>query len=195
MPKTDFLTEHYKNLLTLILFAGLVIGMLTANLFFRDYLEQVDMMISVFSQKYQYTDIDGAGLLFYLMRVRLPVFLFLAIAGRTRWGGLCTLFYTMWIGFSGGMLLAMASIRQGFSGILLILASMLPQYLVYIPGLLLLFYGVFTMASGKKGGAAGSGKNRKYLLIFAIAFFLFLIGLILEAYVNPIFVKRILKNY
>lgn len=78
---------------------------------------------------------------------------------------------------------------------LLTFVSLLPQYLLYIPALFLLFYGMLRRGRVLGQEKDNSGEKTRYIAIVAMVIVLFLIGIWLETYVNPIFTKKLLKNY
>ena len=174
---------------------GLILGMVAANVIFKDYLDQVGLLGDIFLQKYRYTEIDGPSLLVYLCKTRLPAVLILIGAGCTGLGVFFAALYCGWMGFSAGMLFAMATIQKGLSGMVVVLAALLPQYLAYIPGMLLIFYGIMNRRRRLQNGHNHRGVNLQYAILAVLALAVLIAGILSETYVNPIFVKKILKNY
>ncbi len=184
-----------KGIAVFLFFSGLVLGILAANIFFRKSLGQVGILGKEFLETYRDTKVDALSLFFYLLRARMGIVAALGVLGFTRWGRLSAYCYSLWLGFSGGLFLAAAAMEKGFSGILLVLAALLPQYLAYIPGILLLFYGIFTRGDQRVRQGGKREKQVQYWVILLVVTLLFVAGILLETYVNPDFVKKLLKNY
>ncbi len=135
----QFYISNLKSAGVLLFFTGLVAGMLSANLFFQQYLEQVGVLGSSFLRKYQETDIVWPELFLYLCKVRMIPVVLLLIGVFYRWGLPVSMLYDGWLGFAAGMMFAAAAMQKGFSGVLLVLSAMFPQYLLYIPAFCLLY--------------------------------------------------------
>lgn len=188
-------TYNLKNLMVLLVFLGLVIGILVANIFFQSYLEQMESLVLVYIKQYEYMQINSEELFIYLLKVRLLTVVILGILGNTRWGIIGMTFYCAWLGFSAGMFIAMVTIQSGSSGMILTLVSLLPQYLLYIPAIFLLFFGILRRGRVLAEDNDNSQEKTRYIGIVVAVITLFLLGIWLETYVNPIFTKKLLKNY
>ena len=67
----------------------------------------------------------------YLLSSRLRTLLFLWMSSYTPLGLWLHLFFTGWLGCSGGMLLSLFALRQGVQGIGLFFCCTLPQWIFY----------------------------------------------------------------
>lgn len=87
---------------------------------------------------------------------------------------------------SFGYTLSLLSFRYGFRGILCMLAYLCPQYLIYIP----LMAAILRETSSQMDRAYPGSFRRSVVIIMII-----LVGCGAESYINPWFLKIILKNF
>lgn len=184
-----------KNLLVLLGFSGLLLGIVAANLLFKGYVDQVRTLITAYIDRFLSANVHFQTLLFYLLRIRMFPILLLAVCGNTRWRNGAMSLYSIWIGFSAGMFVSLITIESGLSGILLTLTALLPQYLIYIPAILLLFFGILQRGRQLEIGRDCSYDRLRYVLVIAIVCLLMFLGIWMEASVNPGFAQKLLKNY
>lgn len=99
-----------------------------------------------------------------------------------------------WYGICAGMFLAASFIRYGLKGILLVLVSISPQMLIYIPAMLALLVWCAKLYHGIY-------REREMpflpgiLLKLASILCLFTAGIALESFVNPYLMLALLKIY
>lgn len=91
-----------------------------------------------------------------------------------------------------------AAMKLGFSGMLICLASGLPQLILYVPAAAWLLRKISEMSENRERRSSrysgGRGQLLSYLLVWLLGFFLFFLGSLLESYVNPLFLRAVLKN-
>lgn len=105
-----------------------------------------------------------------------------------------------WQGFSVGFMLSAAIAKYGVKGILLVLGGVFPQYLFYFPVYVLYCYLTVHLRQRLNRDKAGNGSERGYIygawLIAAVGLLLiFVMGIFLESYINPVILKKILKIF
>lgn len=184
-----------KSLLILLGFSGLLLGIVVANLFFKSYLDQVRSLITAYMKQFLSAKVNFQTLLFYLLRIRILPIILLAICGNTRWRNGAMSLYSAWIGFSAGMFVSLVTMESGPSGILLTLTALLPQYLLYIPATLLLLFGILRRERALEERGDCSHDRICYVLVVVVVCLLMILGIWLEACVNPGFAQKLLKNY
>ena len=81
--------------------------------------------------RYEASAVRSAAVLPYLVSVRLRALLFLWMSCYTPAGLLFHLLYAWWLACSGGLLLSLFMLREGYGGLLLFFCCILPQWLVY----------------------------------------------------------------
>ena len=92
-------------------------------------------------------------------------------------------FFRVWAGTFGGVLLSAAAADLGMKGCLLCVTALFPQFLFYIPAFVVLLWYCYT--------APQSHWNRQKTVFVILAMSL---GLITELYVNPVVVKAFLST-
>ena len=76
--------------------------------------------------------------IWYLIRVRGVFFLILFLAMGIRIRKIVAAFFLLWTGMSGGILLSEAVAELGMKGSILCVAGLFPQFLFYVPAVLVL---------------------------------------------------------
>lgn len=193
----------YKKLFAVIFMAGFLIGIIYANMIGKKYMDSSGILSDYFLSRYKYFDIVNNNLFWYLLKQRIFPSVVLWITGITIMGIPAVWVYLTWYGFSGGMLISMAVMKFGFKGLILCLGGIMPQYVIYIPIMIILLQKVYQMSLSLYGGKfsqGNGGKTKKqiflnYLWNYFIIFVILLIGVILESYINPYILKIILKNF
>lgn len=184
-------------------FVGICIGVLFANLLGGQYMDQISLLSDYLIQKYRASEVRSGELFWYCLQTRILPMCYIWIFGLTMFGRAVGYWYVTWFGFSTGALLSIATMRFGAKGILLCIAGMLPQYLFYIPAiviLLLISSGTSRkLYGGGRSGQAVYGGRKKliglYFTIFAVIVVVCIIGIFTESYVNPFIIKKIIKIF
>lgn len=180
---------------------GLVIGIVLMNAGKSLFLFKTGLLDETSLYQMKYMTIDGNALFIYVLWNRLKTILFLLILSTTYLGVPVVGCAAAWYGFSAGMYLSALVIRYGMKGILFALTGIFPQYLIYIPAMLGLLvwcerlsrslYSANTVVSNSPGKAVMLRRIVTLLLILVA----FLVGCMLESYVNPYFLSKLLKVF
>lgn len=126
-----------------------------------------------------------AAYLFYVCLKRVPLLVGLFLLSATYLASAAVIAATAWFGFSLGVLTASSVTSYGLRGILLILAGIFPQYLFYIPAFCL------TAVLCRRRRILNSRLFLQCLILTIVV----IIGCVLESYVNPIFVVKMLSIF
>lgn len=171
---------------------GFLIGILFTNIFGKAYILGVGLLGEYFLLHFKYTQINYNRLLMYVFQERIKLFLVICILGITNIGILVIGAFFLWLGFSSGVLLSVAILKFGVKGIVICLGAVFPQFLIYIP--------VYLLYSDKLIDLKISGRNTlkkqrwfQYVLFIGIGIIAVAFGAIMETYVNPIMLKKILS--
>ena len=188
---------RYMRLAVLFCF---VLGIIGANIVDKSKMSGFGLWNSYFIEKFKYARIRPGELFYYILEQRLPVMLFLLLLSVTGWGLWAGGVFLAWQGFAAGFLMAASVVSYGAKGILLMGTAFFPQYLLYIPAYVSCIYlAVFFRDRIKaRGGGSGMAHRREYFLFLAICLLFLMIyitGILLESYVNPFFLKKILKIF
>ena len=186
----------------LILFIiGICGGILLANLVKSELLSGTELLGENALLQVRYAVIDSKSLFLRLLGQRLGEAILLMLLSTTLLGLAAVWFYAFRYGLSLGLLLTVLLAEHGIRGLLLLVAGLLPQMLVYVPvwALLLalaertcrrLYYlnGNEGLAGLKRMGIHLSAQTG--LLLFMLA-----VGCWLEAYVNPYLLRLVVKIF
>jgi len=121
----------------------------------------------------------------FVLQQRLAIIISLFVLSTTTLGNLYVYMNVLWYGISSGLFLSVVLMRYGVKGLLLLVAGMFPHYLIYVPALVLVFH-----LSREKRTV-----NSKFILQLLVISSVVIIGCILECYVNPEVVAKILKKF
>ena len=148
--------------------------LMQTSLFSEASLEEIKMRIS-----------GNPPQFFFIIQMRLAIIISLFIIATTALGNLFVHMNVLWYGISSGLLLAVVLMRYGIKGILLLIVGVFPHYLIYVPAIILTLH----LAKEKRV------VNNKYIGQLLVISFVVIIGCILECYVNPDIVAKILKKF
>ena len=147
----------------------------------------------------KYMTVDSGVLFAYVLCKRCRNFFVLIIMATTYLGLVFCGGITVKYGFSIGFFISTAIYRYGVKGLLLGIVGAFPQYLCYVPAILLLirwceelhrsiyFYHNIT-GQGKKSLPGRLGKLALILMVLVF-------GCILECFVNPVLLKGFLQFF
>lgn len=189
------------NKQVLLFIVGICGGILLANLVKSELLSGTELLGENALLQVRHAVIDSKSLFLRLLGQRLGEAILLTLLSTTFLGVAAVWFYAFRYGLSLGLLLTMFLSGYGVKGILLLVAGMLPQMLVYVPvWALLLALGERTCRrlyylNGNEGqaGLKRMGVHlsaQAGLLLFALA-----AGCWLEAYVNPYLLRLAVKFF
>ena len=181
---------------TIWFFLVFLAGVICANVLGVVLGRELGAMNEYFINRYLYTEIHGQELFLYLFYKRAPEFLILLILSVGIYGTLVVDCYLSYLGFSVGFLSVIAIMNAGISGSVLTVGFFFPQWLFYVPVLLLWRYELMRY-KGLDGEYAASGRKKrrqmKLAASFLLAIALLFTGLFLESYVNPHLLKKIIQ--
>ncbi|MEG0962038.1 MAG: stage II sporulation protein M [Lachnospiraceae bacterium] len=182
--------------------AAFIIGIFIANFMGREQVSNIGILNDYFMERFEYTNINGEKLFFYLVEERVPILLLLLLLVFSSLGILLGILMLGWQGFSIGFMLATAVAKYGGKGILLILAGLFPQYLIYLP--VYIFYCFLAIFIKKRTYCSQSGmtisQDRRKIygmgaILACLILVVFFLGIFLESYVNPMILKKVLKIF
>lgn len=182
------------------LLGAFVAGIFFANLMGREAVSNAGVLNDYFVEKFQYTEINGQNLFFYIIGERVPLLLLLLLLTITSLGIAGGILMLDWQGFSVGFMLSTAIAKYGVKGILLVLGSLFPQYVFYFPVYILYCYLAVYLRQRIRKDRLGNGSDIRYvygawLIASVLLLLVFIAGIFLESYINPIILKKILKIF
>ena len=181
-----------------VFLTGFAAGVLYMALFGRSIVHETTLLSRYFFSKYQQVEFASGELFLYILKSRMSAFTLLWLTGFTFFGTAASLLALAWVGISLGITMTTAAMKMGFSGMLICLASGLPQLILYVPAAAWLLRKISEMSENRERRSSrysgGRGQLLSYLLVWLLGFFLFFMGSLLESYVNPLFLRAVLKN-
>lgn len=172
---------HTRKQLFVFFMPGFLLGILYVNLILRKYTADPGIFSDYFLKQYQSASVVAQEFIWYLVRVRFVPFLFLLGLAFTKVRKISSIAFLAWTGFSSGMLLSMAVLDKGIKGSLLCLVGIFPQFLLYIPAYMVAIWYGYTYPQNKW--------NTQKSVFVGLAM---VVGVILEAYVNPMLMQAFL---
>ncbi len=182
----------------LFFMAGFLGGVIFSNLIGKSYMEYAGILSEYYLNRYKYMEIVRDQLFFYLVRERLSPVLFLLLLSFTAFGKAAVYLFLAWQGFSFGTLLTISILKFGGKGILLCVAGMVPQYLFYVPAMVLMAWRIcrgrpYEALKGWAGGTRQRGALVGNAAVYFLIFILLVAGIALETWVNPDIVQKLLN--
>lgn len=184
--------------------AGILSGILIMNFGKSILLENTGLLDEYTLYHMKYMTVDSSALFCYILCLRLKTVVALVILATTYLGLAVCAGMAYWYGLSAGAFVSAAVIRYGLKGILFFLVSILPQCLIYMPAFaaLLLWCEALNrniyFANHQKHPLVAEGKNLSWMkkaiqLIIILA--ILLLGCLLESFVNPGLMKKLLRTF
>lgn len=187
------------KIMKIFLLLSFVAGIFAANFMGREAVSHAGVLNDYFIEKFQYTQIKGENLFFYVVGERLPLLLLLFLLIVTSFGIPGGILALGWQGFSVGFMLSTGIAKYGVKGIMLVLGGLFPQYLFYLP--VYIFYCCMAVFLHQRlRGREGNMSDRGFIygigvLSVVLMLVMFVAGIFLESYVNPVILKNILKIF
>lgn len=198
-------TEEAQQMAKLLytLFFGFFAGVLAMILKQENLLYNTGFLDGYTLGPIKYLEPETKKLLITVFMQRIGVAVLLVILSTTYLGNMAAYLYELWSGLAAGILAAGSVIRYGMKGLLLIAGSLLPQQLILVPAFLLLSVKCCELCGmmyfhGTSGGFSGRDRGRFLLKKgtgMAGCIILIAVGCFVEAYINPVILKFILRLF
>lgn len=197
-----FLRDYIKNAVR-VFFLGIIIGIIliffSRNRLQTDiYLLNEEWIVSIQNQK-----METKLLFLYILMKRLKEMGLMILLATTFMGVVCLYGYIGVIGAGVGVLLAIACLRYGIKGLMLVLAASFPQVILYLPVFLYIFHLCYLLCIKLYFPHKDFWKSNSSMKVFlfknifyiCIALAVVIIGIVLESYVNPKIFLSFIKNF
>ena len=197
-----FLRDYVKNAVR-IFFLGIIIGIILiflcrGRLQTDIYLLNEEWILSV-----QNRTLDSKALYIYILLKRIKEMGIMVLFATTFAGLVCLYGYIGTVGVGVGVLTAIACLRYGIKGLVLILVASFPQMIFYLSSFLYLFHLCYQLCIKlyypHKDYWKINGSTKVFLLkniLFAcITLVVVIIGTVRESYVNPKIFFNFIKNF
>lgn len=181
---------------TFLFFLVFLSGVICANVLGVVSGRELGAMNEYFMNRYMYADIQGRELFPFLFYKRVPEFFLLLFLSIGIYGTVVIDVYIAYLGFSLGFLSVIAIMNYGIRGVVLMGGFFLPQWLFYVPMLILWRISLRRYKGLEKEYSFGEKRRKdgmKFAVVMAEAAALVLLGLFMESYVNPFFLQKIIR--
>lgn len=177
---------------------GFFLGIIFINLWGDIYFRNITVFSADSLMSLGEAAIDNNALFLYLAELRGKEFLLLWLTGYTILGLPIIFLILCWLGVSAGVLLTTAIIKMRMTGILMFLATVLPQVFLYVPAVLMTTSGIYEKGKGRWRNRRSfqdwqSEKEYMFLLLSGMA--CTIAGAALESYINPVLLKWVIKYF
>ena len=192
---------HFR-VFTMLFMIGFIIGIFFANMTGKNHLSQSGILSDYYLSRYKYMEINPGELFLFIIQKRIKWIIILGGMGVTTLGIPLVWGYSLWIGFSAGLVMSISVIRFGFLGVIFCIIGVIPHGILYIGGAIILADYVYRMSKAQKWskfkgslGKDGSKVNwGRYMMILLMIVIVFVIAALMESYISPIIIKSFLKN-
>lgn len=174
---------HTRKQLLAFFMPGFLFGILYVNLIMKKYTAEPGIFSDYFLKQYQTAEIVAGEYILYLMRVRVVPFAILLGLAFTKVRKIASIAFLAWTGFTSGLLFSLAVLEMGIKGSILCIIGLLPQFLLYIPAYMVVIWYSYTYPLNK-------WNSQKSVFVGLTL----VVGILLEAYVNPIILQAFLKT-
>lgn len=175
-----------KSTLLAVFFLFFVCGIIAANLFGIDSTRYSNGLTLYYFKQFQFAQLDMEDLFYYIADRRLKLFAVLILASMLRRDVVVHIIFSAWCGFTYGYFCVILLGCMGAKGLLICLAALFPQFICYVPS----YIGLVRLTAHKDESGICS-KSLYFLLIIAGMAG----GILLESYINPIVLQKMLKIF
>lgn len=179
---------------------GILAGILTVSIGRSIFLDETGLFDKYVLSGMKHMTVDSSALFYYVLRKRVVLTLLVAVLATTYLGYAVCVGTAAWCGMSVGTYITALVLRYGLKGLLLAAAGMFPQYLLFVPAILLmlgwcesLYRGIYSRSSGTE--ALGRSFVIKKLGWLGVIGAVVAAGCFLESYVNPLLLMGYLKIF
>lgn len=169
---------------------GILAGIFVINFGKSMMLERSGILDEDTLYRLKYMSVDGNALFCYVLRKRMTVFLLMAVLATTYLGYAVCIGAAAWCGMSAGAFLSVLFLRYGLKGLMLALVSIFPQFLFYVPAVIMMLgWSEDLYRAIYSRGRTADIWEKSFLLkkagwLGAITLTI-LLGCLLEGYLNP----------
>ena len=161
---------------------GFFIGIISTNIESKKMILYNGIFSDSFLNQYRQLNIEPEKYLWYVMKIRLFPMILLGTFGCTRFKRTVVTIFLCWTGFLSGSGITLAILKMGVKGMLLGIVSLTPQIIFYISGYFIVLWYLYQYPNVKWNGTKAIGTGLAMLT-----------GIILETWVNPIFMKIFIR--
>ncbi len=174
--------ENGKVFLLLYLF-GFLFGIFYANTISKEFIMNIGIFNDSYLKHYLESSINEQKYALYLMKIRSVPFILLLILGLTKLRKMIAAVFLVWTGFLIGVITSVAVMKLGIVGIFFNIISLFPHFIFYGLEYIILLLNI-----------SRRDKVKWSPFSLAVMILLFVMGVIMESYINPVLMKMFLKT-
>ena len=185
----------YRQFPGMLLFlCGFVAGNIIPNLLWRMKWQQKTMASVYLLGTFANAKMTGMAYLREVLRFRGSIYIVTAICGLSVFGVPLAVVEAILTGLATGALLSVSVLQFGFTGGIIGLGLLMPQYIIYIPVWMFLWNRVWNM-SLRTWNDRGlfPHQTAEYALKMFLGVFPYGAGILMESYLNPRITEYVLK--
>ena len=176
----------FRQQLFIDFLACFLVGIVFANFMGADSFQKNGSLTRYYLKQFQYAEIQPQELLWHVGSERLTLFLVLLILGTILKGRLIHGLFVAWSGFAYGYFCVISISAFGMKGLLLCILALFPQFCAYVP----MYLGLVELSGQRRAHSSWRWMTTIiFLLLMLIA------GILLESYINPLILQKILKIF
>lgn len=173
---------HTGRQCSALFIVGFLAGIIYVNLMAGQYSGRSDLFSAYFLNQLQNMEVKTGEYLWYLLKARgIPLAIVILIS-RTRAKKAGAGIFLFWTGISAGVLISTAILELGIRGSLLCVIGVFPQFLFYIPAILLILLYCWRWPQCH-------WERQKTLFVAGMM----VTGIFCELYINPVLLRVFLK--
>lgn len=174
--------QEVKKIICIIFMFGFFAGVVYLNVFARYYRVSLEIFDEYFLEQYSGNVLNTNTYIWYIAKLRIFPVVFLWILSKTRVGKIAGILFLLWTGFASGMILTASVFKMGIKGIVLCIIGIIPHFICYITVFVMLIFYLL------------SYPDIRWNSTKAVCTVLFmLLGIITEAYINPVILDVFIK--
>lgn len=172
-----------KQQLFIVFLTCFLAGIVTANFLSVESFQKSGSLTRYFLKQFEYTQISYYDVLWKVGCNRITIFLCLVLAGLMRGGKWFYGVFVAWSGFAYGYFCVLAISAFGSVGLLLCVVALFPQFMIYVP----VFVSLCMLCVQQRRRNLWRDMGVYLLLTLALC-----MGMLLESYINPMILQKIL---
>jgi len=173
---------------------GVFAGMVIMNLGKSTLLENTGFLDEYTLYQMKYMTVDSSALFYYVLGKRMKMLLILAVLSTTYLGIFVCGGITLWYGVCAGAFLAASVLRYGIKGILFVVVGLFPQYIVYVPAMVILLLWCMRIYGKIYFEKTEISVPRSLMQLLGILL-VFIVGCVLESFLNPVLLRGFLQIF
>lgn len=163
---------------------GFLLGIVVMQVWGKQMKDSAGLFSYEWLSKFLYIEIDCKSFFYYCLKERIIILLVFILIFISNWTIAINRIISFSLGGYVGAELSLASLALGIKGPLVFIGLIFPQGIVYTATFIL-----YLLVCHRKR------EHKRIIVNIALIICLFTVGILLESYVNPIILHKILKSF